>query len=381
MDNSKECLTLSSSLFCVSALKGFWLVEFYAPWCGHCKLLNPILDEISEQVLADGMHIGKVDTTTNKKITDKFGVTGYPTLKFRLSPEDEWRTYDGGRKGKDLVAFAARMKGEPLPALASLEEAQALVERSNSSGVAFVFGGNDGGGREAWLQLAGTAARNVQHKSYCGVVKSGKTIAWPGVVESSSVGKEEQATTTALSSTGKPYLAAIEKGEAPRFFPGEIPVATADDGGGSSSAARQKIDTAFLEGWMKANDAKLFNSFGASNFRKLGKLGKKLVIAITDPSTATTIAYHQGLHAVARTLSSERASSMLPSEALAKASLVVDAQEAAAQVEKVAAAKARGASWEGLGDMADGFIFGHLDGVKWKDFVEQFNVYGVSWVV
>ena len=38
-----------------------WLVEFYAPWCGHCKRLAPILDEIADEV--EGVRIGKVDAT------------------------------------------------------------------------------------------------------------------------------------------------------------------------------------------------------------------------------------------------------------------------------------------------------------------------------
>ena len=52
--------------------EGFWLVEFYAPWCGHCKRLNPILDEIAPAAKAKGMNIGKIDATVNKKIADRF---------------------------------------------------------------------------------------------------------------------------------------------------------------------------------------------------------------------------------------------------------------------------------------------------------------------
>jgi protein disulfide-isomerase-like protein len=347
-------------------LQDFWLVEFYAPWCGHCKALNPILDEVSEKSLELGMHIGKVDTTVNKKLTDSFGITGYPTLKFRLSPKDEWRTYDGGRKGKDLLAFAERMKGDPLADISTSADLEALVKRSvdsGGSGVAFLFGG--GGGRDVWLNLAGTAARNVQHKSYCGNVASDAVISWPG-------GGVNDALDVELKGSGKPFLAVIEQGELPRFYPGVIPVPDSVE----APSARDQIDTKFLEDWMKANDASLFTTFGAINFRKLGKLGKRLVIAIVDPENTTTPDYLSRVHNVARMLSMERASE--DEEAAAKAAAVLDADGAKEAAEKLQAAKSRGASWETLGDMADAFIFGQLDGVKWKEFVEQFNVYGVG---
>ena len=55
-----------------------WLVEFYAPWCGHCKRLAPILDEIAEEV--EGVSIGKVDATVETALRDQFSVKGYPTV-------------------------------------------------------------------------------------------------------------------------------------------------------------------------------------------------------------------------------------------------------------------------------------------------------------
>jgi protein disulfide-isomerase A1 len=52
--------------------------------CGHCKKLNPILDEISEEAAGKGMKIGKVDATVEKKLSDSFDVEGFPTLKVNI---------------------------------------------------------------------------------------------------------------------------------------------------------------------------------------------------------------------------------------------------------------------------------------------------------
>lgn len=54
------------------------LVDFYADWCGPCKMLSPIIEEISEE--CTDITVGKVNVSDNNDLANKFGVTNIPTL-------------------------------------------------------------------------------------------------------------------------------------------------------------------------------------------------------------------------------------------------------------------------------------------------------------
>jgi len=78
------------------------LMKFYAPWCGHCKKLAPIWEQLASDLKdVPNLVIGKFDATTNE--VDGLEIRGYPTLKFyprgsKNSPVD----YNGGRELDDF---------------------------------------------------------------------------------------------------------------------------------------------------------------------------------------------------------------------------------------------------------------------------------------
>lgn len=63
----------------ITEAKGPILVDFWAEWCGPCKQLSPILDEVSKD-FADKVTIAKVNIDDNPESPQKYGVRGIPTL-------------------------------------------------------------------------------------------------------------------------------------------------------------------------------------------------------------------------------------------------------------------------------------------------------------
>ncbi|CAL9765927.1 unnamed protein product [Musa acuminata subsp. burmannicoides] len=84
------------------------LVEFYAPWCGHCKKLAPEYEKLGSSFKkAKSVLIGKVDCDEHKGLCSKYGVSGYPTIQWfpKGSLEPKRSVYEGPRTAESLAEF------------------------------------------------------------------------------------------------------------------------------------------------------------------------------------------------------------------------------------------------------------------------------------
>ncbi|KAK1136361.1 hypothetical protein K0M31_000922 [Melipona bicolor] len=84
------------------------LIEFYAPWCGHCKKLAPIYDELGEKLVDEDIEIVKFDATAND-VPAPYEVRGFPTLYW--APKNSKNSpvkYEGGRELDDFIKYIAK---------------------------------------------------------------------------------------------------------------------------------------------------------------------------------------------------------------------------------------------------------------------------------
>ncbi|OAY69097.1 Protein disulfide isomerase-like 2-2 [Ananas comosus] len=120
------------------------LVEFYAPWCGHCKHLAPIYEKVANAYkLEEDVVVANVDADKYKDLAEKYGVSGYPTLKFFPKGNKAGEDYDGGRDLDDFVKFFNEKCGTSRDTKGQLTSEAGIVASLDALVKEFVSASND----------------------------------------------------------------------------------------------------------------------------------------------------------------------------------------------------------------------------------------------
>ncbi|XP_012688715.2 protein disulfide-isomerase A4 [Clupea harengus] len=115
------------------------LVEFYAPWCGHCKRLAPEFEKAAQELSTrtPPIPLAKVDATVEPDLATKYGVSGYPTLKiFRKGKPFE---YTGPREKLGIVDFMSDQAGTPSKQIQTVKQIQELIKDGDDAVIVGVF--------------------------------------------------------------------------------------------------------------------------------------------------------------------------------------------------------------------------------------------------
>ncbi|XP_076338865.1 thioredoxin-related transmembrane protein 3 [Tachypleus tridentatus] len=106
--------------------QGVWLIKFYAPWCGHCKNLEPIFNQVAQSLVDSNIQVGRLDCTRFTSVATEFGIRGFPTVIFVKGHKNI--EYKGDRTREEIVDFARRMDGPAVRHLKNCDDFQKARE-------------------------------------------------------------------------------------------------------------------------------------------------------------------------------------------------------------------------------------------------------------
>jgi len=224
------------------------LVEFYAPWCGHCKTLAPEYEKAAQLLAAEGSGIvlGKVDATKEEELGTEHKVQGYPTLKFFKNGEAT--DYSGGRTSAEIVNWLKKKTGAAAKPLSSAQDVKDFVAANAGKAVVGFF-----------------SKKNINYKQFLAVAEAQDAFAF-AEVQSDAVGKQF----------------GIDEPPGVVFFrPDELGDDVVYLGG-----ADRDFEAAELTKFLKRNSIQLLGQVGPENFGTYVDTGLPLFMAFLDPADA-----------------------------------------------------------------------------------------------
>ncbi len=105
-DSNSAVILLNQEQFNKEVVKSndIWLILFYAPWCGHCQAFSPEYEKAAK-ALKGIFKIGAVNGDEEKILSGKYGIKGFPTVKFFGLNKDKPVDYNSARKAESVVDF------------------------------------------------------------------------------------------------------------------------------------------------------------------------------------------------------------------------------------------------------------------------------------
>mmetsp|Transcript_25689 Transcript_25689/g.65290 ORF Transcript_25689/g.65290 Transcript_25689/m.65290 type:complete len:463 (-) Transcript_25689:129-1517(-) len=240
-----------------------WLLKFYAPWCGHCKRLAPILDEVALEAKGD-VHFGKIDCTAEEKLCSSFSVKGFPSIVM-VQGESRW-VYKGPRKKPDILTLVDRMQRPAITLISSVAELEALHE---SSAVLFLQG------RQPAATGEGTSfeeSEEITRRAIASFDAAADKYRHTDIFVATDDPKllEHAIGELPVAPPPLPFVARLERGETTRFLP------TASEEG---EEKKLKIGK-----WIEKQRIPSFSLVDDANFAMLVNSGRPLALLIVDPA-------------------------------------------------------------------------------------------------
>jgi len=114
------------------------MVEFFAPWCGHCKALAPEWEKAATN-LKGVLPLGKVDCTVHQQLCSKYDVKGYPTIKCFSEKGKKVVDYQQARQASAIVRFATDQIPDKISRVKDESSLQTYLDKSSSQPHVILF--------------------------------------------------------------------------------------------------------------------------------------------------------------------------------------------------------------------------------------------------
>ncbi|KAH9311853.1 hypothetical protein KI387_026888 [Taxus chinensis] len=152
--------------------KDLWLLEFYAPWCGHCKKLAPEWKKAANS-LKGKVNFGHINCDSEKSLMSRFNVQGFPTILVFGADKESPVAYEGARTASAIESFALEQLETNVspPEVVELTGLVLMEEKCASSGICFISFLPDildtkAEGRNKYLELLLSVADKFKRNSY-----------------------------------------------------------------------------------------------------------------------------------------------------------------------------------------------------------------------